>query len=332
MAASAAAVADSPAQAADHAVAVVYHRFGEADHPTTNTSVAQLDRHIAFLKQGGFTVWPLLRVVEALQAGEALPDKTVAITIDDGHASVFRTGLPRLKAAGFPATLFLATEPLDARLSGYMSWDDVRRALDDGFDIGAHSVSHAHLADLSQEEAQREILHANQRFRDELGFVPPLFAYPYGEASLDVRAIVEAAGHLAGFGQHSGVLHASEDRFYLPRFALNERYGAMDRFRTLASAMPLIARDVTPRDMRLDADNNPPAFGFTVDPAVGDLSALACYAGAAGKLRLQRLGGRRIEARLTERLGVGRHRVNCTLPAGAGRWRWFGRQFYVPNP
>lgn len=314
-----------------HAVAVMYHRFGETDYPSTSIRTSQLDEHIAHLKNGGFTVWPLLRVVEAIQAGAPIPDKTVAITIDDAYASVAKVGLPRFKAAGFPVTLFVSTEPLDAGLSGYMSWDDVRQAVDDGVDVGAHTISHAHLADLSLEEARREILHPNTRFRDELGFTPPLFAYPYGEASLDVREIVKEGGFVAGFGQHSGVLHASEDRFYLPRFSLNEKYGAMDRFRTLAAAMPLIARDVTPSDMRLSDRDNPPALGFTVDEAVGSLSALACYAGAAGKLRLQKIGGRRIEARLTGRLGPGRHRVNCTVPAASGRWRWFGRQFYVPK-
>jgi len=313
-----------------HAVAFVYHRFGEPEHAATNTTLAQLDAQIAYLKSGRFTVWPLARIVEAIRAGEPIPDRTVALTIDDAFASVAANALPRLKAAGLTATLFVSTAPVDAGQAGYMTWDDVRQAVSDGFDIGAHSFSHAHLVEATPEETRREIADSNARFREELGAAPPLFAYPYGEASLAVRAAVEAAGYRAAFGQHSGVLHESEDLFYLPRFALNEKYGEMDRFRILASALPLMARDVTPRDMALDNANNPPAFGFTVDDAVGDLSALACYDSRGVRLDLQRLGGRRIEARLTERLQAGRSRVNCTAPAVGGRWRWFGRQFYVP--
>lgn len=329
----AAALFSSAAAAEDaaHGIAVVHHRFGESKYPATNTTLAQLDAQIDHLKAGGFTVWPLIRIVEAIQAGAPVPDKTIAITIDDAYASVFRHALPRLKAAGMTATLFVATESVDSNLAGYMDWDDVRQALDDGFDIGAHTVSHGHLADMALADASREINYANSRFTAELGFVPALFAYPFGEASLALRSIVKAAGYTAAFGQHSGVLHASEDPFYLPRFALNEKYGDIARFRTLAAARPLRAREITPRDMLLDAANNPPAFGFTVDASVGDLAALACYASGAGKLRLEQLG-RRIEARLTRRLGPGRHRINCTLPAGGGRWRWFGRQFYVPPP
>ncbi len=315
---------------ADHAVAFVYHRFGENAAAATNITLAQFDAHIAHLSDGGFVVRPLGEIVEALRAGVPLDDRTVAITVDDAFASVRREALPRLKAAGFPATIFVSTASVDAGLAGFMSWDDIRQALDDGFDIGAHSVSHAHLADMPDEDALHEITHSNRRFKEELGFTPPLFAYPYGEASLALREIVAAAGYKAAFGQHSGVLHGTEDPFYLPRFALNERYGGISRFRTLASAKPLLATDVTPRDMLLDASRNPPAFGFTVDPSVGDLSALACYSGEDGRLALQHLG-RRIEARFPKRLGPGRRRINCTLPAGGGRWRWFGRQFYVPD-
>ena len=322
-------VSASAARAADHAVAVMYHRFGENKYPSTNIRVEQLDAHIAFLKKGNFTVWPLARIIDAIKTGKEIPDKTVAITIDDAYRSVVRVGLPKLKRAGYTATLFVNTEPADADLRGYMSWDDIRKAKADGFDIGAHTVSHAHLADLPLRDVRREIFHSNTRFRDELGFVPALFAYPYGEASMDVRAIVKEAGHTAAFGQHSGVLHASEDMFYLPRFSLNESYGTIKRFRTLISAKSMMARDVTPRNMLLGPNSNPPAFGFTIDPAVGSFKTLACYASGVGKLKLQKPGGRRVEARLPRRLKSGRHRVNCTLPAGGGRWRWFGRQFYV---
>ncbi len=317
------------ASAFGHAVAVMYHRFGEDSYPSTNTTLAQFDSQIRHLKENGFTVLPLSQIVDRLRSEQPLPDKTIALTIDDAYASVIEYGLPKLKAAGFTATLFVSTKPLDDKLPGYMTWDDVRRAIQMGFDIGAHTSSHAHLADLSLEEVGREIAESNARYKSELGFIPELFAYPYGEASLDVREAIQEAGYLAAFGQHSGVLHNFEDMFYLPRFALNETYGAIERFRTLASSIPLIARDITPRDMMLGDDDNPPAFGFTVDPSIGALSTLACYASGIGRLQLNQLGKRRIEARLPKKFSPGRHRVNCTLPAGSGRWRWFGRQFYV---
>ena len=70
---------------------------------------------------------------------------------------------------------------------------------------------------------------SNQRFLAELGLRPNLFAYPYGEYNLAVIERVKAAGFIAGFGQNSGIAHGYDGYFELPRFAMNEKYGAMDR-------------------------------------------------------------------------------------------------------
>ena len=58
---------------------------------------------------------------------------------------------------------------------------------------------------------------------------PDLFAYPYGEYSLEVIDIVKEAGFIASFGQNSGIAHGFNGFFELPRFAMNEQYGTRDR-------------------------------------------------------------------------------------------------------
>jgi hypothetical protein len=50
-----------------------------------------------------------------------------------------------------------------------------------------------------------------------------------------------------------------------------------------------------------------------------------------GRLALSRIGERRFEGRPEQPLAAGRTRINCTLPAGGGRWRWFGTQLYRPG-
>ena len=112
--------------------------------------------------------------------------------------------------------------------------------------IGAHSATHAHMPDLGAAANRAEIERSNARFKAELGFVPALFAYPFGEASRALAALAAETGrYAAAFGQHSGVVHGGGDFFYLPRFAINEHYGALDRLRLAARALPrLIAREI----------------------------------------------------------------------------------------
>ena len=323
--------AAAPAVAADWAVIMMYHRFGETAIPTTNIRLEQFDAHIEELKKSEYTVLPLGEIVAKLQAGESLPDRTVGLSVDDAFLSVYNEAWPRLKKAGLPFTLFLATDPIDKHVAGYMNWDQIREMHKAGVTIGAHSTTHAHMTTLTPAQNAEEIRISNARFKAELGEVPKLFAYPFGEYSLAMREVTKAGGYVAGFGQHSGVIAGGGDMFFLPRFAMNETFGSLSRFRLAANALPLRVRDVTPADPLLSSANNPPIIGFTVEgDAAKRLSRLNCYPSSQATARIVALGPR-IEVRLDGEFPPGRARVNCTLMAPSGRWHWYGLQFYVPK-
>ncbi len=311
------------------AVAIMYHRFGEDAHSSTNIKLEQFDAHLAELASGKYNILPLSDIAAALRAGTPLPDRAVAITIDDAYRSVYTEAWPRLRKAGLPFTLFVATKPVEQRLPGFMTWDQIRELRDAGVTIGAHSHTHGHLAKMSLDAAKAEIETSNAILKRELGAVPPLFAYPFGETSAAVTALVRAAGHSTAFGQHSGVMEPRQSRYYLPRFPLNETYGGMDRLTMVLNALPVPVTGVVPADPLIPPAANPPAFGFTVDKSVRGLSQLACYHSHAGKAAIQRLGERRFEVRFDEPFPKGRSRINCTMPGPKGRWRWLGMQYYV---
>jgi len=319
----------APALAAESAVVLMYHRFGESDFPSTNIRLEQFEAHIAELKSGAYTVLPLPEVVAALTQGRELQDRTVAITIDDAYASIYTEAWPRLKAAGLPFTVFVTTDPVDRDFAGIMTWENIRELRDGGVTIGHHTASHLHMAASAKDRNAEDVGRASARFLTELGEVPTLFAYPYGEASDSVFDVVREEGFTAAFGQHSGASHHASDPLYMPRFALNENYGDLDRFRLVANSLPIPAADIVPADPTLGV--NPPLFGFTADAGIGSLAQLACYASGQGQARVEVLG-QRVEVRLADAFAPGRARINCTMPAGGGRWRWFGMQFYVPAP
>ncbi|MEX2642254.1 MAG: polysaccharide deacetylase family protein, partial [Acetobacterales bacterium] len=284
------------ARAADSAVAFMYHRFGESELPSTNIRIEQFEQHLEELRSGPYTVMPLPEIVRRLGNREALPDRAVAITIDDAYLSVYEQAWPRLRRAGLPFTLFVATEPIDAAASGYMSWDQIRELKAAGVTIGSQTASHPHMPLQDPDSNRAELALSNERFEAELGERPSLLAYPYGEASASVMELAKEMGFDAAFGQHSGVIHNGESLYYLPRFALNEQFGDLERFRLGANALPLPVTDVTPADPLLQTAT--PAFGFTVADGIDDLAGLACYSSGQGRARLERLGERRIEVRL----------------------------------
>jgi peptidoglycan/xylan/chitin deacetylase (PgdA/CDA1 family) len=318
-------VAASPAMAWDHLPVLAYARFGPEGGRAIR--IDQFEAHLAEIARGGWSVLPLSEALAALRARRPLPQRSLAITIDGTHESVFLEAWPRLKRAGLPATVFVTTNTLDHALPGYMSWGQLREMAAGGMEIGSLTAAHPHLTDQTQARVAEELSQARRRIEAEIGRPPAFFAYPYGEWSAEVRSAVIASGHIAAFGQQSGVVHAGSDWWALPRFPMNEAQGGMTRFQVAINALPLPVTGLTPADPALTDPR--PAIGFTVDPAVGPLDRLACFAsGEAGPLDLG-IEGRRVTVRLGRELTVGRTRINCTAPGPAGTWRWLGLQLHL---
>ena len=73
-----------------------------------------------FISKGNYTVLPLSKIVDHCGRFD-LPDKTVAITIDDAYQSVLQK-LTAAQSSKFSLPVFVATQQWIA-IIGYMSWD-----------------------------------------------------------------------------------------------------------------------------------------------------------------------------------------------------------------
>jgi len=323
------AVAAPAAEGGPSAVVFAYNRFGEDQTPSSSIRVDQFEAHLEELRNGDYAVLPLPLVLEAVRNQAPLPDRTVVITIDDATRSFHRHAWPRLKAAGLPFTLFVAVDAV-GRTDTHMTWDELREmASSGGVTIGALGTTTASLVLKPPADPRGELRRARDRLQAELKQRPTLFAYPGGDYSAALRTLVAEQGFAAGFGQQSGVVQPDSDFRALPRFVMIESFGSIERFRLAANALPLPVSDVTPDDPVLTV--NPPPLGFTVDEEVGDLSRLACFASGQGRAQVEHIAEDRVEVRIADPFPPGRSRVNCTLPAPEGRWRWFGVQFLVPE-
>ena len=319
-----------PTDAAQSGVVFLYQRFGKSGSPAGRIGLDQFEKHLEEIASGRYNVVPLGDIVAAFRRRDTLADRTVAISIDGADASIYAEAWPRLRRLGLPFTIFIATEPIDAGRRGQMNWEQIRELAASGVTIASQTANQLHLPELPAKEISRQINRAIGRIRDELGYPPKLFAYPFGAYGVGEKRQVREAGYIAAFGQQSGVGHPDADRYGLPRFLMNQRFGSLARFRLAANAQPLYLSDLTPADTVLEAATNPPPFGFTVAGDQGPLSALNCYApNGPGPLQIERLGARRVEVRFAGPFPPGRGRINCTMPGDQRRWRWFGLQFYI---
>ena len=95
------------------AVVLQYHHVSDETPASTSTSPERFAMHLEYLSEAGFDIVPLHDLVDALRAGQPLPDKAAAITFDDGYISIYDTAWPMLKAKGWTFTVFVNTEPHD---------------------------------------------------------------------------------------------------------------------------------------------------------------------------------------------------------------------------
>ena len=153
-------IAPSPAAAQQSFVAFMYHRFGENSFPSTNTRLDQLDSHINTLQDNGYSVVSVAGAMAGLAAA-GLPDRTVVLTVDDGYRSVFEHAWPRLKQAGFPVTVYVSTQAIDAGYQSHMTWDMIRQLVKEGVVIGGHTVSHEHLTEVPADVLVKELEKSN---------------------------------------------------------------------------------------------------------------------------------------------------------------------------
>ena len=311
----------------NYASFIMYHRFGENKYPSTNIKKEQFLKHINELLKPKYNVINIEQALDAINNKKLVKDRSVVITIDDAYSSVFNYAWPIFKKHNIPFTLFVSTDVIDNNTPGYMSWEEIRILRDNGITIGSQTKSHPHMYKLDRQKIISEISISNKRFVDEMGSQPKIFAYPYGEYNLEVLEQVKLHGFEAAFGQHSGVAHKSLGLYELPRFAMNEKYGGMERFLLAVNALPIPILDLSPKDPLIS--KNPPFYGFTLSDSIEPKNLIRCFASNGITSDTKRLGKNRIEVRLSEPFSRGRGRINCTMAAEDNRWRWLGRQFIV---
>lgn len=320
--------------ASPQAVVLMYHRVGESEYPSTNVTVEQFQAHLDYLAENDFNVLPLERIVEALRTREPLPERSVAITFDDGYSSVGEVAHPLLAERGWPYTVFVNTGPVDSGYTGYLSWDAMRALADEGARFGNHSESHAPLFERHQDETRplwrerirADLERAQARLVEELGNAahqsPALLAYPFGEYSIELMDLAAEMGFVA-FGQQSGALGEHANTLALPRYAMNERFAEMDGFTTKVHSSPMPVVDQAPLDpVQVNAQAPELTLELAAEADITPAQVTCFYRGEVLQPQLVE-DGRRFSVQGEADLPLGRSRYNCTAPNPAGGFYWF---------
>ena len=309
----------------------MYHRFEENKYPSTNIRIKDFKSHIEYIKDSDLE---FLRYEEFLKKiNDVNKTKKILLTIDDGFLSFYENAWPFLRDEKIPFIIFVNTESVGA--PGYMNWEQLREISKYNFThIGNHSHSHDYLVDKSDEEIKRDIKISIDILNKKLKNKTKIFAYPFGEYKNSYKKIVKDLGFDYAFGQHSGVMDLTKDKFELPRFPINEKYGEMERFKRLLNTIPLKYKKIIPEEKYLQDENNPPDVKITFFKDSANLKNINCYSNEENKWRKSKIeivSDTELKILLDGKFITERGRINCSLREKNGQWRWLGLQFVIAN-
>ena len=306
-------------------LSLMYHRFNENKYPSTNIQMDVFKQHIEIIKSLEYDFFDPNDLKKNFHVKKE--NKKILITIDDAFSSFYEFAWPYLKEKKIPFILFVSTEAVGK--NGYMTWKQIKELeKEPNTYIGNHSHSHDYLVDLKNNNFINDIDIANQTFINNIGYNPIFFSYPFGEYSNFIKDHITKNFKFA-FGQHSGVIDINKDRYELPRFPINEKYGDLKRFKFLINLHPLQYKVLYPNEKYL-IKNNPPKLSVEFFDNQKNLDNINCFSDEGNKWQKSNINFDKdiLNINFKDKFLFRRGRVNCSLNDN-GIWRWFGVQFSI---
>ena len=207
---------------------LLYHRFGPAIDGMTVTA-GVFESHLKYLNDHGYTAIPLKELVDyLLKAGPSPKNRSVIITADDGHRSVYSTMFPIVNRYRVPVTLFLYPSAI-SNASYAMTWDELRKMKETGlFDFQSHTYWHPDFRKekkrLKPEEYEKfvemQLKKSREKIEKELNVKVTMLAWPFGIYDGELIEEAHEAGYVAAFTMERHYAGLSDNIMALPRYLM----------------------------------------------------------------------------------------------------------------
>ena len=217
-------------------IVLLYHSIGDGPWAIPRASFARQMAKVAEIA----TIVDLAALVDG--SSEFVRDRpSVAVTFDDGYASLLDEAAPVLRDVGAGATVFLNTghigdvlrERSDAALGHYpgetfLTWPELEPLIAAGWHVGAHGVRHLDFSMVPGELAEAELAESKAAIELRLGRPCDIFAYTWGRHTPALREIVRRVGfRQAMTGKHAPIC-MGDDPLLLPRVNIAADYSERD--------------------------------------------------------------------------------------------------------
>ncbi|MCX7698064.1 MAG: polysaccharide deacetylase family protein, partial [Candidatus Goldbacteria bacterium] len=214
---------------------LLYHKIVN-DHEKTDDnfsiSISTFKNHIEYLKNKNYVTISLNELLNYLFSKTKLPKNCIIITFDDSYKNILTLAKPILDNVGFKATVFVVSKsiglynfwdnPDEQRKEPCLDKDELLSLIKSGWDIGSHSLTHAHFFKITEDKIIKEIYGSKFDLEQTLKTDILSFAYPFGEYNNKIREFVIKAGYKLGFSIISPALTVTGDPFLIRRILIKK--------------------------------------------------------------------------------------------------------------
>ena len=208
---------------------LLFHRVTDEIPPDGLTVSTAWFRDLCRMLQRRFHVVSLTEAMDLIEGAQRWPRRVVAITFDDCYKdNLFAARVlaeHKLPACFFVPTAYPGTDhvfPWDVGLQrmANLTWDDIKEMVGLGHEIGSHTVHHVNMAQVSIDEARRELQEAKETLERRTGRPTQWFAYPFGGRDnflAERLALVREAGYRGCFSGFGGFATSAMKDQIIPR-------------------------------------------------------------------------------------------------------------------
>ncbi len=215
---------------------IMYHRVikdeSEKGVHGTYVTVKQFEEQMKYLKNKGYETITFKDLLNNRYKQRFDKDKKwIMLTFDDGYKDNYENAFPILKKYQFKGIIYILDGikynkwDVDDRNNpekefSLMNAEELLEMQKYGIEFGGHTSTHPKLAELSLENAKKEIIISKNNIENLIGKELLSFAYPYGSLNEDVKKIAQESGYQFAVATDSGSITFSDDLFEIRRVGI----------------------------------------------------------------------------------------------------------------
>ena len=223
---------------------LLYHRFGPAASDSMTVTTNAFEAHLKHLIANGYKVIPVRELVDYYLGRRPPPQRhSVAITVDDGHKSVYTDMFPFVKKYQVPVTLFIYPSAI-SNASYAMTWSQLKEMKETGlFDFQSHTYWHPNfkidkrrLKPAEYENfIEMQLKKSREKLEKELDVRANMLAWPFGIYDDELEKAAAKAGYVVAFSIDRRNAAKGDNIMAVPRYLMVNADGSGPRFEAIVT-------------------------------------------------------------------------------------------------